>query len=117
MNIEHSGRAHVKLNFFNVAGEQSPQIQRVSRPAASLEMGTVFSSIEVEGQEPRGGSSSRVGDASIADRAKTGSPPLAISVIITNYNYEQFSDAIESVLKRTRKADEIIVLDDGSTDR
>src|SRR5215467_165518 len=40
-----------------------------------------------------------------------------ISVIITNYNYEQFvCDAIDSVLNQTRPADEVIVLDDGSTD-
>ena len=42
---------------------------------------------------------------------------MKISVIITVYNLESYvRQAIESVLQQTRKADEIIVVDDGSTD-
>ncbi|MDI6704410.1 MAG: glycosyltransferase family A protein [bacterium] len=41
----------------------------------------------------------------------------SISVVIPCYNYGHFlGEAIESVLIQTRKPNEILVLDDGSTD-
>lgn len=42
---------------------------------------------------------------------------MKISVIIKNYNYSKYlPDAIESILNQTIKADEFIIIDDGSTD-
>jgi hypothetical protein len=43
---------------------------------------------------------------------------MKISVIITAYNHERFiQTALESALTQTRPADEVIVIDDASTDR
>lgn len=42
----------------------------------------------------------------------------SVSVIICTYNYAQFlPQCLQSVIEQTRPADEIIVVDDGSTDR
>jgi glycosyltransferase involved in cell wall biosynthesis len=43
--------------------------------------------------------------------------PRSLSVVITNYNYQAYvGTAIQSVLNQTHSPDEIIVIDDGSTD-
>jgi glycosyltransferase involved in cell wall biosynthesis len=45
-------------------------------------------------------------------------PEPLVSILINNYNYEQFlGNAIESALNQTYKNIEIIVVDDGSTDK
>lgn len=45
------------------------------------------------------------------------SDTVSVAVVITTYNHANFlGDAISSVLRQTRPADEIIVVDDGSTD-
>jgi len=42
---------------------------------------------------------------------------LKITVIINNYNYQNYiEEALQSVLKQARKPDQVIVVDDGSTD-
>ena len=42
---------------------------------------------------------------------------MRISTVITLYNLEKYiDDAIQSVLRQTRQSDEIIVVDDCSTD-
>jgi hypothetical protein len=44
--------------------------------------------------------------------------PLTVSIIINNYNYDRFlSQAIDSALTQTYPHTEVIVVDDGSTDR
>lgn len=43
--------------------------------------------------------------------------PVRVAAVVTNYNYEQYvAQAVESLLRQHRPFDEIIVVDDGSTD-
>lgn len=43
--------------------------------------------------------------------------PLRLSIVVNNYNYARFlPEALDSVIKQMRGQDELIVVDDGSTD-
>lgn len=43
--------------------------------------------------------------------------PFTVSVVVNNYNYARFLPAaIESVLPQLRQGDELVIVDDGSTD-
>src|SRR5262245_16836752 len=56
------------------------------------------------------------------ERTEPGKAPVAMTslsfaAIVLNYNYAAFvADAVESVLKQSRPFDEVIVVNDGSTD-
>jgi glycosyltransferase involved in cell wall biosynthesis len=51
-------------------------------------------------------------------RAGGGDPAPAVSVVIAAFDAERYlGDAIETVLRQTRPAGEVIVVDDGSSDR
>jgi glycosyltransferase involved in cell wall biosynthesis len=68
-----------------------------------------------DGQPDRGAQARA--DPSVADDARRRAPPLTISVVIPTYQRRALVlDAIESVMRQTRPAEEIIVVDDGSTD-
>src|SRR5204862_6396073 len=51
------------------------------------------------------------------DAGRSADPPL-VSVIINNYNYAAYlGDAIDSALRQDYSQKEVLVVDDGSTDR
>jgi len=51
------------------------------------------------------------------DAAAASPPSLTVSVILTNYNHARYLDcSLGAIVQQTRPADEIIVIDDGSTD-
>jgi len=56
-------------------------------------------------------------DPAITHHGSAGRLSLAVSCLVNNYNYKEYVvEAVESALRQTRPFDEIIVVDDGSSD-
>ena len=61
-----------------------------------------------------------IGRGPESERAQEGSPeePFLVTVLIQSYNYEQYVEAaINSVLEQSYRRFELVIIDDGSTDR
>jgi glycosyltransferase involved in cell wall biosynthesis len=54
---------------------------------------------------------------SLASRAPAPAPAVTVGIVVTTYNHAHFlGEALASVVTQTRPADEVVVVDDGSTD-
>lgn len=67
--------------------------------------------------EPAGTAAAGMAEAILGQVCKTPGPATTFAVVITSYNYRDFVvEAVTSALAQSRSAQQVIVVDDGSTD-
>lgn len=103
--------------YLNSPAFSSSEFVRTQLPLSS----TLIMNRTHDSGEPPGGYPAGSGDAEfslVMPERLSARSPLRCSCLVNNFNYQDYVvEAVDSALAQTRPLDEIIVVDDGSTDR